>query len=198
MRLHQVLPDAPRAVADVEVDGLAYDNRKVAPGTLFFCVPGFSRDGHDFAADAVQRGAAALVVQRPLPLAVPQVQVENVRRAMASYTLEERELDELDLILRDVDPNYAPLSPNDEHDIILRFFTVIRLELLYMEGRGYYKIKLRRLLKKFKYKRRSQTLVQSINHAMTVLSLVPYLRDHVPCDISAIGIDDMVMIRLKA
>ena len=83
MRLHQVLPDAPRAVADVEVSGLAYDNRRVAPGTLFFCVPGFSRDGHDFAADAVARGAVALVVERPLSVAAPQIQVESVRRAMA-------------------------------------------------------------------------------------------------------------------
>ena len=83
MRLHQVLPEAPPAVADVEVDGLAYDNRTVTPGTLFFCVPGFSRDGHDFAGDAVERGAVALVVERPLPFAVPQVRVQSVRRAMA-------------------------------------------------------------------------------------------------------------------
>ena len=54
--------DAPA----VEVTALAYDNRLVTPGTLFFCVPGFTRDGHDFADDAIARGAVALVVQRPL------------------------------------------------------------------------------------------------------------------------------------
>ena len=53
---------------DVEITGLAYDNRTVEPGTLFFCVPGFTRDGHDFAPDAVARGAAALVVT-PAPRA---------------------------------------------------------------------------------------------------------------------------------
>ena len=68
---------------EVEILGLAYDNRSVTKGTLFFCVPGFTRDGHDFAPDAVQRGAAALVTQRPLDLGVPEVVVEDVRAAMA-------------------------------------------------------------------------------------------------------------------
>jgi len=69
--------------AGVEITALAYDNRAVVPGTLFFCVPGFTRDGHDFAPDAVARGAAALVVQRPLGLGVPDVLVGDVRAAMA-------------------------------------------------------------------------------------------------------------------
>jgi UDP-N-acetylmuramoyl-L-alanyl-D-glutamate--2,6-diaminopimelate ligase len=81
MRLDQVLPAA--AGVDVEISGLAYDNRLAGPGTLFFCVPGFTRDGHEFAADAVARGAVALVVERPLPLPVPQIQVASVRAAMA-------------------------------------------------------------------------------------------------------------------
>src|SRR5918992_978946 len=79
MTLRELLGDGP----DVEVTGLAYDNRAVGPGTLFFCVPGFTRDGHDFAPDAVARGAAALVVQRPLGLGVPELQVDDVRAAMA-------------------------------------------------------------------------------------------------------------------
>src|SRR6185295_18561729 len=72
--------DAPA----VDVTALAYDNRLVTPGTLFFCVPGFTRDGHDFAADAVARGAVALVVERPLGLGVPEVVVDDVRAAMAT------------------------------------------------------------------------------------------------------------------
>jgi UDP-N-acetylmuramoyl-L-alanyl-D-glutamate--2,6-diaminopimelate ligase len=79
MTLRELLGDGP----DVVVTGLTFDNRLVAPGTLFFCVPGFTRDGHDFAPDAVARGAAALVVQRPLGLGVPEVLVEDVRAAMA-------------------------------------------------------------------------------------------------------------------
>src|SRR6186997_2886216 len=80
MTLRELLGAGP---ADVEVTGLAYDNRAVGPGTLFFCVPGFTRDGHDFAPDAIARGAAALVVQRPLGLGVPEVLVDDVRAAMA-------------------------------------------------------------------------------------------------------------------
>ncbi|HEX8120936.1 MAG TPA: UDP-N-acetylmuramoyl-L-alanyl-D-glutamate--2,6-diaminopimelate ligase [Solirubrobacteraceae bacterium] len=67
----------------VEITGLAYDNRKVQDGTLFFCVRGFTRDGHDFAPDAIAHGAAALVVDHPLGLGVPEVVVDDVRAAMA-------------------------------------------------------------------------------------------------------------------
>jgi UDP-N-acetylmuramoyl-L-alanyl-D-glutamate--2,6-diaminopimelate ligase len=70
-------------VPPVDVSALAYDNRVVEPGTVFFCVPGMTRDGHDFAPDAVARGAAALVVDHPLDLGVPEVVVTDVRAAMA-------------------------------------------------------------------------------------------------------------------
>ncbi len=68
--------------AGVEIAELAYDSRAVRPGTLFFCVPGFRSDGHDFAARAVAEGAVALVVERPLGLGVPEVLVPSVRAAM--------------------------------------------------------------------------------------------------------------------
>src|SRR3954467_408820 len=83
MQLREVLGDAARDAPPVEVTALAFDNRLVTPGTLFFCVPGFTRDGHDYAPDAIARGAAALVVQRPLGLGVPEVLVDDVRAAMA-------------------------------------------------------------------------------------------------------------------
>src|SRR5881628_3266972 len=68
--------------AAVEVRDLAYDARAVRDGTLFFCVPGSAFDGHDFAAQAVDAGAVALVVERRLAPTVPQVQVPSVRAAM--------------------------------------------------------------------------------------------------------------------
>src|SRR4051812_31034536 len=67
---------------DVEITGLAYSSSDVAAGSLFFCVPGFRADGHDFAPDAVERGAAALVCERPLGLGVPEIVVGDARRAM--------------------------------------------------------------------------------------------------------------------
>jgi UDP-N-acetylmuramoyl-L-alanyl-D-glutamate--2,6-diaminopimelate ligase len=69
--------------ARAEIEDLAYDARRVRPGALFFCVPGERADGHDFAAEAIANGAAALVVERPLELPVPQLVVGDARRAMA-------------------------------------------------------------------------------------------------------------------
>ena len=83
MRLDEVIPDAPEGARGLQITDLAYDNRTVKPGTLFFCVPGFTRDGHEFAPDAIERGAVALVVERPLGLSVPEILVTSVREAMA-------------------------------------------------------------------------------------------------------------------
>jgi UDP-N-acetylmuramoyl-L-alanyl-D-glutamate--2,6-diaminopimelate ligase len=69
--------------APVEIADLAYDARAAGPGSLYFCVPGSRADGHDFAPQAVANGAVALVVERPLELGVPQILVEDARRAMA-------------------------------------------------------------------------------------------------------------------
>src|SRR5262245_57514154 len=69
--------------AHAEIADLAYDARLVEPGALFVCVPGQRADGHDFAPDAVARGAVALVVERPLDLPVPQLVVADARLAMA-------------------------------------------------------------------------------------------------------------------
>jgi UDP-N-acetylmuramoyl-L-alanyl-D-glutamate--2,6-diaminopimelate ligase len=77
------MPHAPAEARELDVTGLAYDTGQVRPGTLFFCVPGFTRDGHDFAPEAIARGAVALVVQRPLELGATQILVPDVRAAMA-------------------------------------------------------------------------------------------------------------------
>jgi UDP-N-acetylmuramoyl-L-alanyl-D-glutamate--2,6-diaminopimelate ligase len=71
--------------ADVEITSLAYDSRKAGPGTLFFCVVGEKRDGHEFAAQVVEAGATALVVERELDVAVPQIVVPSARAAMAPF-----------------------------------------------------------------------------------------------------------------
>jgi UDP-N-acetylmuramoyl-L-alanyl-D-glutamate--2,6-diaminopimelate ligase len=89
MRLDQLVAGVPgvdRVVGDVSaanIAKLAYDSRKAGPGTLFFCVVGEKRDGHDFALDVVEAGAAALVVERELVVDAPQVVVADARAAMA-------------------------------------------------------------------------------------------------------------------
>ncbi len=67
----------------IEISDVTYDSRRVTEGALFFCVRGARADGHDLAPAAVAAGAAALVVERPLDVAVPQLVVEDVRAAMA-------------------------------------------------------------------------------------------------------------------
>jgi len=69
--------------AAAEVTDLVYDARRAGPGTVFFCVPGARADGHDFAPQAVENGAVALVVERRLDLDVPQLVVADARAAMA-------------------------------------------------------------------------------------------------------------------
>jgi UDP-N-acetylmuramoyl-L-alanyl-D-glutamate--2,6-diaminopimelate ligase len=88
MRLAELVEGLPgaRVVGDgsVGVSELAYDSRKVEPGTLFCCVVGEKSDGHLFGARAVEDGASALLVERELTeLDVAQVVVPDSRAAMA-------------------------------------------------------------------------------------------------------------------
>ncbi|MEY4340199.1 MAG: hypothetical protein RLZ14_2049, partial [Actinomycetota bacterium] len=66
----------------VVVTSVAHDSRAVAVGALFCCLPGAHVDGHQHAAAAVEAGAVALLVERRLDVAVPQVVVPDSRRAM--------------------------------------------------------------------------------------------------------------------
>ena len=73
----EVRGDDGRALVDA-----GYDSRAIRPGSLFFCIPGERDDGHRHAAEAVDAGAAALVVERWLPQDVPQALVPSVREAI--------------------------------------------------------------------------------------------------------------------
>lgn len=72
-----------RGGAPTDITDLAYDTREVRSGALFFCAPGERIDRHDLAGEAVERGAVALVVERPLDQRVPQLLVPSARAAMA-------------------------------------------------------------------------------------------------------------------
>ncbi|MDR1776074.1 MAG: UDP-N-acetylmuramoyl-L-alanyl-D-glutamate--2,6-diaminopimelate ligase [Actinomycetes bacterium] len=63
---------------------LAHDSRRVTPGSLFFAVPGFAADGHDYVSAAADAGAVAAVVEHPVAgVTLPQFGVADVRRALA-------------------------------------------------------------------------------------------------------------------
>lgn len=76
-RLHGTAPRGPA------VDGVVYRADNARPGAIFACLRGVVADGHDFAPDAVARGAAALIVERVLDLPVPQIVVPDARLATA-------------------------------------------------------------------------------------------------------------------
>jgi UDP-N-acetylmuramoyl-L-alanyl-D-glutamate--2,6-diaminopimelate ligase len=65
--------------SSAEVTSVELDHHAVHPGALFCCVVGEHHDGHDFAAAAVEAGAVGLLVERQLPLAVPQAVVPTGR-----------------------------------------------------------------------------------------------------------------------
>lgn len=72
---------------DREVSAVACDSRKAESGCVFCCIEGASFDGHGYAADVAAKGAAALVVSKPVELPpesdVTVIQVNNTRYAMA-------------------------------------------------------------------------------------------------------------------
>jgi len=66
------------------VSAITADSRQVKPGALFVACTGGTADGHGYIPDAIAKGAAAVVGEQPLAgLAVPYIQVENSRQALA-------------------------------------------------------------------------------------------------------------------
>ncbi len=75
---------APPALGDIAVRGVTDDSRAVREGTLFVAVPGFHVDGHDYVGAAAAAGAAAAIVEHPVPdAALPQLVVSASRAALA-------------------------------------------------------------------------------------------------------------------
>jgi UDP-N-acetylmuramoyl-L-alanyl-D-glutamate--2,6-diaminopimelate ligase len=69
---------------DPEIVSVTADSRAVGPGVLFVAIAGARADGHDFAAEAARRGAAAIVAERSVPAApAPLLLAPSSRRALA-------------------------------------------------------------------------------------------------------------------
>ncbi len=82
--LAEVLPNSEYlSEGDVLLTGVTYDSRSVAAGDLFVALPGLDFDGHDFVADAIRRGAAAVMIERAMDGSVPQLVVRNTRSSLA-------------------------------------------------------------------------------------------------------------------
>ena len=68
---------------DTEITGVVYDSRKVVPGCLFLCLKGAQVDGHRFAAQAAEAGAAVILAEHPVDCPAPVVVVPDTRYALA-------------------------------------------------------------------------------------------------------------------
>lgn len=68
--------------SDVEISGIAYDSRAVTPGALFVAFRGGTFDGHTFIADALKRGAAAIIAEKDTHPGVPMVLVKDAREVL--------------------------------------------------------------------------------------------------------------------
>jgi UDP-N-acetylmuramoyl-L-alanyl-D-glutamate--2,6-diaminopimelate ligase len=79
LRRHDLLVTAP--AAGPAPSGIGMDSRTVSPGAIYVAVRGSQADGHRFVADAVRRGAAAVVVESPQGATVPEILVRDGRRA---------------------------------------------------------------------------------------------------------------------
>jgi UDP-N-acetylmuramyl-tripeptide synthetase len=71
-----------------EVSGLFYRAQEVTPGGLFVALKGFAADGHDFIPQALARGAAAVVCERPVTADAMVIQVSDGRKALAALAAE--------------------------------------------------------------------------------------------------------------
>jgi UDP-N-acetylmuramoyl-L-alanyl-D-glutamate--2,6-diaminopimelate ligase len=91
MQLKQILPQLPtvgvEGPIDREVAGVCYDSRRVTPGMVFVAIPGQHVDGHNFIANAVERGAAAVICERNgfVPARATKIKVTDAREALARF-----------------------------------------------------------------------------------------------------------------
>lgn len=71
--------------ADVEINSLVFDSRKISAGDVFVCIPGAVCDGHAFIPDAVSKHAAAVIIERDMDVCgdITVIRVDDCRLALA-------------------------------------------------------------------------------------------------------------------
>lgn len=68
---------------DVDITGISYNSKTTKEGDIFVCLRGEHVDGHNFAADAVKKGAAAVMCETKLDLDVPEIVVHSAEQSIA-------------------------------------------------------------------------------------------------------------------
>ncbi|MCG8485082.1 MAG: UDP-N-acetylmuramoyl-L-alanyl-D-glutamate--2,6-diaminopimelate ligase [Clostridia bacterium] len=93
MKLKDILNDVDiieiQGDTSIDITGIAYDSRKVEEGNAFVCIKGYKTDGHQFINDAVNKGASALIVEKPIessPIDGTIIQVADSRKALSKLS----------------------------------------------------------------------------------------------------------------
>lgn len=76
------------------------------------------------------------------------------------------------------------------------FFKKMRLQLLFLGGQDFVRMKLRTMLRAYGYKRRSEKLLQYLNGSLLFYHIETFVRGGVECSISEIGLDEMITFRI--
>ena len=89
MKLNRILESLPfcnKPANDetIEINNIEMDSRAVTTGDLFVCIKGFTVDGHDYAKQAEENGAAAIIAEHPVDVQIPVVLVSDTTAALAS------------------------------------------------------------------------------------------------------------------
>jgi UDP-N-acetylmuramoyl-L-alanyl-D-glutamate--2,6-diaminopimelate ligase len=72
-----------KSIDNIEVTNIVMDSRKVVSGNLFVCIAGYTVDGHDFVKQAEQKGAVAIVAEKPVDSKLPTIYVADSHRALS-------------------------------------------------------------------------------------------------------------------
>lgn len=83
LQKYELLIESVNTKPSDKFSGIQTDSRNVKKGHVFVCIVGFIDDGHDFAQKAVNKGTQLLIVERELDIDVPQIIVNNARKATA-------------------------------------------------------------------------------------------------------------------
>lgn len=105
------------------------------------------------------------------------------------------DMDALNLIFQEIGSKFRLGETDYEQGVIESYFKVIKLRLSYSPSTDYCKIKLRNLIARFGYKKRTKALVEYMKRTINALGLRAYLRGWESCEIGTVSLDDMIIFR---
>ena len=125
-------------------------------------------------------------------LALLRREINNIKICNTSVA---DELNEVAVILNELKVKYK-FAPTKSDYLFADYFKMLKLQLLY-SGAKYKKVKLRTILAKFGYKKRTEQVRKDLVNTIKNLGLHPYISNRVECEITKIPLDSIVIFRLQ-